>query len=139
MTPGEQNKPFATGWGKVKFTDQQHSDYLKQIPLPVRPSDDEFCRVTENQHGDLTDQMLCAGYSDGSADTCEGDSGGPLVRRWLRPSGNATTGDGASQWREQWYQIGIVSWGESCAKEMHYGYYTHVPRLVDWVKGIIVE
>ncbi|XP_072039020.1 complement factor B-like [Amphiura filiformis] len=132
MTPGEQNKPFATGWGKVDFQDRHLSDHLKQIALPIR--DDKFCRVTESErHGNLTERMLCAGYSDGTADTCDGDSGGPLMRRWLRPSGE----DMSTHWRESWYQIGIISWGENCAKKKHYGYYTHLPLLVEWVNDII--
>ena len=139
LATGEQNKPFATGWGKVKSTDKLLSDDLKQIALPVRSQDDKYCRVIESEHhGILTDRMMCAGYADGSLDTCKGDSGGPLVRKW-RPSGdssNMTAPETAPQWQERWYQIGIISWGESCAKPGHYGYYTHLPILVSWVKEV---
>ena len=135
LATGEQNKPFATGWGKVNHTDLLLSDDLKQIALPVRSKDDEYCRVIESDHrGNLTDRMLCAGYADGSMGTCEGYSGGPLMRKW-RPSGDSINMT-APQWQERWYQIGIISWGESCAKPGHYGYYTHLPILVTWVKEI---
>ena len=78
--------------------------------------------------------MLCAGYREGEQtdtgetieytgqiDSCKGDSGGPLVR--ARVIGG----------EDIYYQIGIVSWGHGCAQKGQYGYYTHVPLLVDWI------
>ena len=140
LAAGEQNKPFATGWGKRRFEDDMLSDRLKQIALPIRSNDDQYCRVTEYEsHGTLTERMLCAGYADGSADTCGGDSGGPLVRRWRPPAAQEDNrnSDALSKWSDQWYQVGIISWGENCAKEKHYGYYTHLPHFVTWVEDII--
>ncbi|XP_072027329.1 uncharacterized protein [Amphiura filiformis] len=108
---GEERKTFATGWGKMNQNDEKkYSDVLKQLALPIRSRDDPKCQIKDWQiNGNLTKRMFCAGYADGSIDACSGDSGGPLVRKW-RPENV----DGESEWREKWYQVGIVSWGGVC-------------------------
>jgi secreted trypsin-like serine protease len=47
----------------------------------------------------------------GGIDTCQGDSGGPMFRR---DANNA------------WIQVGIVSWGDGCARRGKPGVYTEV-------------
>ena len=81
--------------------------------------------------------MFCAGYSDGRAvaDACQGDSGGPLVRKLHPVDENGSVA--SSEWRERWYQVGIVSWGVGCSTQGQYGYYTHVPRFREWIDSYI--
>ena len=62
-------------------------------------------------------RTLCAGLKTGGVDSCQGDSGGPLVVR-----------DG-----DEWVQVGVVSWGASCAKPGQYGVYTHTGAFARWV------
>lgn len=52
-----------------------------------------------------------ASYDQGGVDTCQGDSGGPMFRR---DNTNA------------WIQVGIVSWGEGCARPGYPGVYSEV-------------
>jgi len=67
----------------------------------------------------IGDGQLCAGLDSGGRDSCQGDSGGPLV---------AYDKDGCP------YQVGVVSWGDDCAKPAAYGVYTRVSNHADWIQ-----
>uniref|UniRef100_A0A3B3RGG3 Prothrombin n=1 Tax=Paramormyrops kingsleyae TaxID=1676925 RepID=A0A3B3RGG3_9TELE len=119
-------KGRVTGWGNLKETwnPDQHSlpSILQQIHLPIVEQD--TCRASTNIP--ITDNMFCAGYKPEDStrgDACEGDSGGPFVMK--NPDDN------------RWYQIGIVSWGEGCDRDGKYGFYTHVFRMMRWLKKVI--
>ncbi|XP_048886035.1 prothrombin [Brienomyrus brachyistius] len=119
-------KGRVTGWGNLKetWTPDQYSlpSVLQQIHLPIVEQD--TCRTSTNIP--ITDNMFCAGYKPEAStrgDACEGDSGGPFVMK--NPDDN------------RWYQIGIVSWGEGCDRDGKYGFYTHVFRMMRWLKKVI--
>ena len=61
---------------------------------------------------------ICAGYTAGGVDTCQGDSGGPMFRR-----------DAANAW----IQVGIVSWGDGCARPNKPGVYTQVSTFASTI------
>lgn len=68
----------------------------------VQAIDTNECNQAYN--GDVDDtSMFCAGVDGGGKDSCQGDSGGPIVKR---------IGD-------QHVQVGVVSWGEGCARYVH--------------------
>lgn len=54
-------------------------------------------------------------------DQLQGDSGGSID--YKDPSTN------------QYYAIGVVSWGEECAKANSPGVYTNVVNYLDWIKS----
>lgn len=67
----------------------------------------------------ITDRMLCAGYPQGGRDSCQGDSGGPLVAKDV-------TGQNVL--------IGVVSWGNGCARAGQPGVYAKVNEATTWIE-----
>ncbi|KAG8194143.1 hypothetical protein JTE90_000981 [Oedothorax gibbosus] len=123
----------ATGWGHAgimqKRSEQniQMEDDLKEIILPLQSP--ERCQksaqdnVVNFDEKTFTERMFCAGDGGGGNDTCKGDSGGPLMQSLPSEEGY-----------RHWTQVGIVSWGTGCGLQNTYGYYTHIQRLMAWVK-----
>ncbi len=104
------------GWGLTNVKDKSSiSDQLQQTSLPIVSN--EVCNAPESYKGDVKDSMLCAGLAEGGTDACIGDSGAPLMV-------NTNLG---------WQQVGIVSWGESCAQPNFYGVYTRISKFHDFV------
>ncbi|NWI12662.1 TM11C protease, partial [Crypturellus soui] len=104
-----------TGWGALT-NDGPTPNVLQEAT--VKLIDSNTCNREEVYDGDITPRMLCAGYLEGGVDACQGDSGGPLV-----------TPDS----RLMWYLVGIVSWGDECAKPNKPGVYTRVTYFRDWI------
>ena len=69
--------------------------------------------------------MMCAGYDEGVLDACQGDSGGPMIWR----------GDENSPYT----QIGIVSWGQGCARKGYPGVYTRCSFLTAGIAGFYLS
>ncbi|KAA0702234.1 Suppressor of tumorigenicity 14 protein -like protein [Triplophysa tibetana] len=107
---------FVTGWGTLR-----EGGSVAQIlqKADVKVINDTICNmVTEGQ---VTSRMMCSGYLGGGVDACQGDSGGPLACQ-------SDVG--------KWFQAGIVSWGEGCARKNKPGVYTRVTKLRDWIRDI---
>ncbi|MGW4155344.1 S1 family peptidase [Micromonospora chersina] len=95
------------GWGAATEASGQQR-YLLKATVPF--VSDATCSA--NYGGDIIPaEEICAGYASGGVDTCQGDSGGPMFRR---DASNA------------WIQVGIVSWGNGCARPNYPGVYTQV-------------
>lgn len=87
---------------------------LRKVTLPLVSQ--EECNRAYN--GRITDQMICAGVPQGGIDSCQGDSGGPLFLN--RANGSPVL-------------IGVVSWGEGCARPNKYGVYARVSSVIQWI------
>jgi secreted trypsin-like serine protease len=97
------------GWGSAREGGAQQR-YLLKATVPF--VSDATCNSNSMYAGDIIPaEEICAGYTSGGVDTCQGDSGGPMFRR-----------DAANAW----IQVGIVSWGEGCARPNRPGVYTQV-------------
>ncbi len=120
---------MASGFGNLKwgaklktFIDQSGgafaagSSTLQEVDLPIIGSN--TCQATY-PYAVVGDGQLCAGHEVMIKDSCQGDSGGQLV---------AFDKNGCP------YQIGIVSWGEECARPGRYGVYTRVSHFAQWIR-----
>ncbi|XP_076621858.1 trypsin-1 [Colletes latitarsis] len=116
----ERAKTFAglqgtvTGWGALEESGPI-SETLQEVMVPILTNTE--CRASKYPSRRITDNMLCAGYKEGSKDSCQGDSGGPL---------HVANDD-------TYNIVGVVSWGEGCAKPGYPGVYTRVNRYLTWI------
>lgn len=101
-------KATVLGWGRVEEGGAR-SDVLRKAIVPIVG---DSCASSYDTYN--PDIMTCAGYPQGGTDACQGDSGGPLV-----------VGDTL---------IGIVSFGDGCAKAGKPGVYTKVSAFADDIK-----
>lgn len=108
------------GWGVMDSGSA--SNVLREVTVPL--VDLRTCRQSYGIFNTkVTDNMICAGEKIGGVDSCQGDSGGPLM-----VLDEATA---------QYYQVGIVSWGDGCAEPNYYGVYTRVSNFTPWIYEII--
>jgi trypsin len=63
----------------------------------------------------VEDVMFCAAVPGGGKDSCQGDSGGPIFDSYG-------------------VQVGVVSWGNGCARPNFPGVYARVSGGYDWIK-----
>jgi len=112
--PGDMTRVL--GWGAIRENGPS-SDQLLRVDVPIISN----AECSRNYGGGITGNMICAGYEQGGKDSCQGDSGGPLV----------ITHDG------QYYQAGVVSFGNGCAQAGYPGVYARVEKYIDWINGYI--
>ncbi|KAM6954058.1 vitamin K-dependent protein C [Aplochiton taeniatus] len=105
-----------TGWGKDNLETGGYSSALNVIEVPL--VDRSVCahQMTHN----ISENVLCAGVLGRQLDACEGDSGGPMV----------------TLYRDTWFLIGLVSWGEGCGNVDKFGVYTKVSNYNGWIDSV---
>ncbi|XP_044146794.1 vitamin K-dependent protein C [Bufo gargarizans] len=109
----EGTETIVTGWGNQDQSLRNRTSILSYIQIPIVPH--ENCsEVMQNR---VTDNMLCAGRLGDRQDACSGDSGGPMV----------------TNFRDTWFLIGLVSWGEGCGRLDNFGIYTKVNNYLQWM------
>lgn len=108
------------GFGSTVASDDDEIDYtsdkLLRTVVDYVPQDECQASMSEDP---ISDDMLCA-YKQGS-DSCQGDSGGPLLLE------SSTNDDGSGD-----LLVGLVSWGNSCAKTTP-GVYARISHFYDWI------
>ncbi|KAJ8011447.1 hypothetical protein DPEC_G00058310 [Dallia pectoralis] len=112
-------RTVVTGWGKQEQNYTGFSSALSYIQVPL--VEREECAQHMVNH--VTANMLCAGVIGRREDACEGDSGGPMV----------------TLYRNTWFLLGLVSWGEGCGVRTKLGIYTKVSNYIKWIDSVREE
>lgn len=105
-----------TGWGTDKEGTVPYSSDLKHISVPLV----EQSECAHHMVNNLTQNVLCAGSIGSTVDACKGDSGGPMM----------------TLYRNTWFLIGLVSWGEGCGNTDKLGVYTKVSNYMEWINSV---
>jgi len=111
LSVGTQTK--IAGWGNMSTSANLYPNDLREALTPIL----DFNKCNSNYDGEMTSNMLCAGYFISTRDSCDGDSGGPLI------IDNTLTG--------------IISWGYNCAEDGYPGVYTKVQNYKSWISTYI--
>ena len=126
VTPDEAEKLAApmsfaivAGWG-LTAEGGSVSDILRHVTVQIVSN--TTCNGLASYSGAISDRMMCAGFAEGGKDSCQGDSGGPLV---------VPDAEGG------YVQVGVVSFGEGCARPNKYGVYARLSMFQPWVAGVI--
>ena len=110
------------GWGDTSEGGSSPS-VLREVGIPV--VSDSTCAASYNGSNAASGLKLnpslqiCAGLAAGGKDSCQGDSGGPLI----------ATYNGSI------YSIGVVSYGNGCARANYYGVYSDTVAMADWIRS----
>jgi secreted trypsin-like serine protease len=102
-----------TGWGLTEKGQVSNELRMAQVSLVGNPT----CNAVDSYNGEIGPGMMCAGRKEGGVDSCSGDSGGPLV--WKSSNGPIL--------------VGVVSFGDGCAKKLKFGVYTRVSAYREWI------
>jgi len=113
LISGIQTK--VAGWGNMSTVNDIYPNDLRAALTPI--VDFNQCNASNSYDGELTQNMICAGYFVSNRDSCYGDSGGPLI------VDNTL--------------VGIVSWGGDCAEDGFPGVYTKVQNYTSWIETYV--
>ncbi|KAK4311205.1 hypothetical protein Pmani_017268 [Petrolisthes manimaculis] len=111
---------IVAGWGRLEENGEP-AKVLREVRVPIMTNSE--CKTKKYKPHEITDTMMCAGYDTGKIDACQGDSGGPLLYS------NGTNIQ----------VIGIVSWGQGCAREKYPGVYTRISAYWDFINSHIYK
>ncbi|KAJ6634941.1 Trypsin-3 [Pseudolycoriella hygida] len=100
------------GWGAL-CEKCPGASTLQYVGLPILSNEDCGSMYGES----IFPGMLCAGFVEGGRDACQGDSGGPLSDGYLL--------------------LGVVSWGDGCARPNSPGVFTQVSLYRNWINGLL--
>ncbi|XP_017835600.2 phenoloxidase-activating factor 2-like [Drosophila busckii] len=118
---------FMAGWGTENFdTKGGFSEVMRKVDLPYmkRAECEEKMKATKLSNSfKLHETTICAG-GEAKQDACTNDGGSPL----FCPLADLPN---------QYFQLGIVSWGLDCGVEGVPGAYTNVYYLKEWIHSIL--
>lgn len=98
---------------------------VHNVSVPAISNED--CNDGSSYSGEITENMICAGFFEGGKDSCQGDSGGPLVKRQIKDGKRVDL------------HVGVVSWGYGCAWERFPGVYARTSKAETWIKSVACD
>jgi Trypsin len=102
---------------------EEGGDILQEVVVEVISN--KLCNGEDAYNGYVnTEAMMCAGLMEGGKDACSGDSGGPLFEKKY---------DGSM------IQMGLVSFGNGCARANRPGVYTRLSSYSEWIDQQICD
>jgi trypsin len=110
--PGSGSQLTVIGWGATR-EGGGGANTLRKVNVSLQSSSS----CSSAYPGQITGNMFCAGEVNGGKDSCQGDSGGPIFIGGQ--------------------QVGIVSWGNGCARARQYGVYTLASNYTTWIQNTI--
>jgi trypsin len=113
--PADGDSVTVAGWGALSEGGSTLPSALQKVSVPVVGRD----ACNDSYGGEISDVMFCAGVPEGGLDACQGDSGGPIR--------DDATGN----------VVGVVSWGQGCARPDFPGVYANVGALTSFITANI--
>ncbi|KAF5010852.1 hypothetical protein FDECE_3025 [Fusarium decemcellulare] len=110
--PTSGSSAIVAGWGTTTEGGSSLPVSLRKVTVPIVSR--ATCRA-QYSTSQITTNMVCAGLEAGGKDSCQGDSGGPLIDASTRTL------------------IGVVSWGDGCARPDLSGVYARVGSLRSFI------
>jgi trypsin len=108
----------------IGFGTTSEGGFVSNTLLKVNVPANSHQQCNQQYAGSIVENvMFCAGELSGGKDSCQGDSGGPIFE--IR-SGKAV-------------QVGIVSFGEGCARPNRSGVYSRVSGAYDWIQKTMAK
>ena len=123
LVPADNDELIVMGLGALE-EGGGGPQFLNKVVVPVVSN--ERCSSNQMYGGSITDQMLCAGYTEGGMDSCQGDSGGPIVKRVPQSNGRFID-----------YHVGVVSFGDGCARPNKPGVYARTSAAKPFIEDTL--
>ncbi|NXQ46762.1 ACRO protein, partial [Catharus fuscescens] len=117
VTVAKMKTCYMAGWKRAPHSAPGPRLVLQEAK--VRLVDVQLCNSSRWYRGAVHPQDLCAGYPRGGIDTCQGDIGGPLVCK--------------DKVKDYFWLVGLVSWGEGCARASRPGVFTSTQHFHTWI------
>ncbi len=114
------NVGTVAGWGSLSENGFSPK-LLREVDVPITPH--AYCSRVMRARKIVRTAMICAGEREGLKDACFGDSGGPLF---------VTDANTGLDWL-----VGIVSFGEGCARPNRPGVYARVAPFTMWARSVM--
>ncbi|XP_068086378.1 uncharacterized protein [Anabrus simplex] len=108
------------GWGYTSPGEINFSQYLHYLPIPTIDLAD--CNSTKHYAGFITENEICAGYTDAERSPCYNDEGAPLM----------CISEGGV-----WELQGVLSYHSNCGRGYHPSIFSSITAVRSWVEKTV--